>query len=514
MLSNINQEQPVLSSLPKRGLSLGLRLTLSTALIVSLVMGGGTFLQHIIELRHQHDVHESLLKESLSPLAARIETASTLEELRHDIQQFHLSYSNRGYPSHEVLLLDESNTVIISTRPDITLEGSKHSFKASVPVSLQVSAIGQGTLAVLKDITEYEHSVKRQWVFWIIHMVITLGSIFLFLYPAIHFLVTKPIKNLVQGVRKMEMGYWGKVPIRSGAWEIRWLAWRFENMISEVRKAVAHLLEAERKAQSLMQLSNGKDKIAPTKKMVELPASYSEDHTSPVYQDLLMKCQQLESASPGDPDSLNLAQKVWAEDSVTANRLGYWEVKSRLEDGALKILDPEAYFTLNSQLSEMKESLHVWAEKRGEELCNALKDRMIPCVSVFHRMKHTAGVWAKMQNKDLNLDEIHDLYAFRVLVPTESDCYSALGVLHQAFKPVIGRFKDYIAHPKENGYQSLHTCVMPEEGPIFEIQIRSIAMHQQSESGTAAHWIYKKDGDNGRRKFTSRSWWGRLWRHI
>jgi GTP pyrophosphokinase len=209
-----------------------------------------------------------------------------------------------------------------------------------------------------------------------------------------------------------------------------------------------------------------------------------------------------------------LAQKVWAEDSVTANRLGYWEVKSRLEDGALKILDPEAYFTLNSQLSEMKESLHVWAEKRGEELCNALKDRMIPCVSVFHRMKHTAGVWAKMQNKDLNLDEIHDLYAFRVLVPTESDCYSALGVLHQAFKPVIGRFKDYIAHPKENGYQSLHTCVMPEEGPIFEIQIRSIAMHQQSESGTAAHWIYKKDGDNGRRKFTSRSWWGRLWRHI
>jgi len=513
VLSNINQEQPVLSSLPQRGLSLGLRLTLSTVLIVSLVMGGVTFIQHTIDLRNQHIVHENLLKESLSPLAARIEKASTLEELQHDIEQFHLSYSNRGYPSHEVVLLDGSNTVIVSTRSESIIEGDKYTFKASVPISLQVLDNEIGTLTVLKDITEYERSVKRQWTFWVIHMVITLGTIFLFLYPAIHFLVIKPIRGLVKGVKKMEMGYWGKVSTHSGAWEIKWLAWRFENMIAEVRKAVAHLLEAERKAQILMQSSYNKERHTPSKKLVKLAPSYSENLTSPVYQDLLMKCQQLESASPSDLDALDLAHKVWEEDSVTANRLGFWEVKSRLEDGALKLLDPEAYATLNNQLSEMKESLHIWAEKRGEELCNALEDKMIPCVSVFHRVKHTAGVWAKMQNKDLNLDEIHDLYAFRVLVPTESDCYSALGVLHHAFKPVIGRFKDYIAHPKENGYQCLHTCVMPEEGPIFEIQIRSTAMHQHSESGTAAHWIYKKEGDNGKRKYTSGSWWGRLWRH-
>jgi (p)ppGpp synthase/HD superfamily hydrolase len=139
---------------------------------------------------------------------------------------------------------------------------------------------------------------------------------------------------------------------------------------------------------------------------------------------------------------------------------------------------------------------------------------MIPCVSVIHRVKHTAGVWAKMQDKGLNLDEIYDLYAFRVLVPTESDCYSALGVLHQTFEPTIGRFKDYIAHPKENGYQSLHTCVIPKEGPIFEIQIRSVAMPQHSESGIAAHWIYKKYGDNGQRKYSSGFWWSRLWQHT
>jgi ppGpp synthetase/RelA/SpoT-type nucleotidyltranferase len=510
MLSNINHEQTVISALPNRGLSLGLRLTLSTALIVSIVMGGVSFIQHTIELRNQHDIHESLLEESLSPLAARIEIATTIEELRNDIEQFHFSYRNRGYPSHEVVLLDESKSVVFSTLPDSTLVGNKNTFKASVPISLQVPAMGKGTLIVFKDIAEYERSVKRQWGFWIVHMAITLGAIFLFLYPAIHFLVTKPIKSLVIGVRKMEMGYWGKVPIRSGAWEIRWLAWRFESMISEVRKAVAHFIDAERKAQSLIQLPYSKNKQTPSTKLIKQEASYSEDQTSPVYQDLLKKCQQLESASPGDLGSLDLAQKVWEEDSEIANRLGYWEIKPRLEDAALRLLNPEAYSALNSQLSEMKESLHEWAEKLGSELCNALEDKMIPCAGVFHRVKHTAGVWTKMQSKWLNIEEIHDLYAFRILVPTESDCYSALGVLHQEFKPVIGRFKDYIAHPKKNGYQSLHTCVKPEKGPVFEIQIRSIAMHQHSESGTAAHWIYKKNGENGRQKYTSRSWWSRL----
>ena len=138
---------------------------------------------------------------------------------------------------------------------------------------------------------------------------------------------------------------------------------------------------------------------------------------------------------------------------------------------------------------------------------------MVPYIMIQHRVKHTAGVWKKMKSKKLNLDQIHDLYAFRIVVPTESDCYWTLGVIHRTFKPVVGRFKDYIAHPKGNGYQSLHTCVEPKEGPIFEIQIRSIAMHQHSESGTAAHWIYKNEGENGKTKLVSRSWWSRLFQY-
>lgn len=200
MLLNVNiaQKQSVTSSLPKRGLSLGLLLTLSTLFIVSLVMGVVTYVQHSIELKSQHKIHENLLRESLSPLVSRIETATTIEEIQHDIEQFHLSYGNRGYPSHDVILLDENNKVIASTHDGKDLDKAKYSFKASVPISLQVSDNKQSTLIVFKDVTEYKSSIKRQWIFWIIHMAITLVTIFLFLYPAIYFLVTKPIKNLVK----------------------------------------------------------------------------------------------------------------------------------------------------------------------------------------------------------------------------------------------------------------------------------------------------------------------------
>jgi ppGpp synthetase/RelA/SpoT-type nucleotidyltranferase len=514
MLLNVNidqKQQSVASDIPRRGLSLGLLLTISTLFIVSLVMGVVTYFQHSVELSNQYKIHENLLRESLSPLAAKIEKARTIEEIEHDVQQFHLSFSNRGYPSHDVILLGESNDVITTTRTVNALPEDEYAFKSTVPISLQLPGHEQATLVVLKNVTEYKSSIKRQWIFWFIHMAITLATIFLFLYPAIYFLVTKPVKNLVKGVQKMEMGYWGKVPVRSGAWEIRWLAWRFENMISEIRKAIAHLIEAERKAQRLIQLSNIKINNNDPPQLAMLTTSYPKDHTSPIYQDLLRKCKKLESSSPDDPEATNLANRAWQEDSITANRLGFWEIKSRLEDGALKVLEPEAFNILNNQLTEMKEFLQVWAEKQGEELCNALKEKMIPCVRIFHRVKHTAGVWSKMQDKGLTLDEIHDLYAFRVLVPTETDCYAALGVLHQAFKPVVGRFKDYVAHPKQNGYQSLHTCVKPVEGPAFEIQIRSVAMHQHSENGIAAHWVYKKNGENGKSKLSTRSWWKRLW---
>jgi HAMP domain-containing protein len=512
MQKNLQEEYSSERPLYLPGLSLGWRLTIYLSLIVGIVMGGVTFIQRSIELKNQRLAHENLIRESLAPLAVRLESTDSLDELRTDIKQFHLAYANRGHPSHEVILLDEKDEIVFSTFPNINLENKQGYLTASMPVLLPVLENRVGNLVVFKDITEYRQSVRRQWLFWTLHLAITLITIFLFLYPAVYFLVTRPIKNLVKGVKKMEMGYWGKVPLKAGAWEVRWLAWRFENMVSEVRKAVAHLLEAERKAQNLIYAGVSTNKSNSSKSVLNHVDTGAEDFTSPVYQELLMKCQQLESISTVNQDSILLAQKVWQEDAVKADRLGYWGIKSRLENAALRQIDPEAYHTLNIRLSEMQNSLKSWAEKCGRDLRDALEKKMIPYINISHRVKHTAGVWKKMKSKDLNLDEIHDLYAFRIIVPTESDCYTALGILHQAFKPVIGRFKDYIAHPKQNGYQSLHTCVMPKEGPIFEIQIRSAAMHQHSEKGTASHWLYKQNNGNGLIKVDKLPWWSKILR--
>jgi GTP pyrophosphokinase len=109
------------------------------------------------------------------------------------------------------------------------------------------------------------------------------------------------------------------------------------------------------------------------------------------------------------------------------------------------------------------------------------------------------------------MDEIQDLFAFRIIVATETDCYAALGVIHQKYKPVITRFKDYIARPKENGYRSLHTCVIADDGPVFELQIRSIAMDRQAERGDAAHWVYKKDEHETTLQPVVTRWWQKLW---
>ena len=111
-----------------------------------------------------------------------------------------------------------------------------------------------------------------------------------------------------------------------------------------------------------------------------------------------------------------------------------------------------------------------------------------------HRVKHPAGIFRKTHDKGLSLDQIHDVVAFRIVVADESACYVALKAIHGRFEPLLLRFKDYIAEPKENGYQSLHTCIRAPGGLVYEVQIRTVAMHAQAEGGDAAHWRYKKDG--------------------
>jgi (p)ppGpp synthase/HD superfamily hydrolase len=212
---------------------------------------------------------------------------------------------------------------------------------------------------------------------------------------------------------------------------------------------------------------------------------------TPLHGELEKLCERLEAASPGDAEAVELARAVYGDHALTADRLGFHDLKARMEDAALRLTEPKAFATLSERLYELRANLGDWAERQREVMLVALERRGIPCTGILHRVKHTAGVRAKMRGKDLDLDEVHDLFAFRIIVPTETDCYSALGVIHHLYEADVSRFKDYIAEPKENGYEALHTCVQSEGTPLFEVQIRSVAMDQHAERGNALHWQYK-----------------------
>jgi len=188
-----------------------------------------------------------------------------------------------------------------------------------------------------------------------------------------------------------------------------------------------------------------------------------------------------------------------------AHRLGIRAIKEELEDLSISYLDPVAYH-------EIEQSLEKQSNTRTEfltEIKNKIKDRMESVVSGAHvsgRIKSVHGIYRKMYMQNKNFDQIYDIYAVRIIVDTVIDCYNCLGVIHDMYKPIPGRFKDYISTPKPNMYQSLHTTVLGKEGIPFEVQIRTWDMHHTAEYGIAAHWKYKL-GINGTAKFEERLTW-------
>jgi GTP pyrophosphokinase len=176
-----------------------------------------------------------------------------------------------------------------------------------------------------------------------------------------------------------------------------------------------------------------------------------------------------------------------------AKRLGIEKIARELEDLGMRYLHPVLYRRLNEHLERNKARYLKTIEKTTAELDRALKDAKLDA-RVSGRLKHIYSLFDKMQKNALELEEIHDLIAVRVIADNVSDCYSVLGLVHTRWKPLEGRFKDYIASPKPNGYQSLHTTVIGPDGEMCEIQIRTREMHEASEQGVAAHWKYKEDG--------------------
>ena len=174
-----------------------------------------------------------------------------------------------------------------------------------------------------------------------------------------------------------------------------------------------------------------------------------------------------------------------------AHRLGMQKVKWELEDLSLKYLDPVGYDEITAALEAKSAEYTVFMDRVQGEIVKRLNELEIDN-TVYGRVKHPYSIYRKMYGQDKTFDQVYDLFAFRVLVNTVTDCYNVLGAIHDLYKPVLGRFKDYIAMPKPNMYQSLHTTVIGEDGIPFEVQIRTYEMHAIAEYGVAAHWKYKQ----------------------
>jgi len=179
-----------------------------------------------------------------------------------------------------------------------------------------------------------------------------------------------------------------------------------------------------------------------------------------------------------------------------ANRLGIWQLKWELEDLAFRFLEPDTYRLVAGLLDEKRAEREEYVEQLRARLEGELRAQGIKA-SVFGRPKHIYSIVKKMRGKSLDFDQVFDIRALRVIVPEVKDCYAALAWVHQRFVPVEAEFDDYIARPKPNGYQSLHTVVREASGKAVEIQIRTQAMHDHAEHGVAAHWAYKEAGAKG-----------------
>ena len=189
-----------------------------------------------------------------------------------------------------------------------------------------------------------------------------------------------------------------------------------------------------------------------------------------------------------------------------ASRLGISKLKVELDNLALKYLEPEAYNRLVDEINQKKLSREGFIDSIVEQLSQRLNASGIEA-ETYGRVKHYFSIYKKMKTQNRTLDEIYDLFAVRVIVNTVPDCYAALGIVHEMYTPLPGRFKDYVAMPKPNHYQSIHTTVIAKNGLPFEVQIRTHEMHHTAEYGIAAHWKYKEGGTEGLTKEEEKLSW-------
>src|SRR6185312_14430280 len=189
---------------------------------------------------------------------------------------------------------------------------------------------------------------------------------------------------------------------------------------------------------------------------------------------------------------IKIAQETRDIYAPIANRLGMSKVKNELEELSFRYLEPQAYESLRAKVDARRRATEGLIEELKTNVAAKLREQSVPVIEIDGRIKRLWSISQKLKKQRIELDQVYDFIALRIITDSVKDCYAALGIIHQTWSPVPGRIKDFIAMPRPNGYQSLHTSVISEHGMPFEVQIRTIEMHRMAEEGVAAHWKYKE----------------------
>jgi GTP diphosphokinase / guanosine-3',5'-bis(diphosphate) 3'-diphosphatase len=193
-----------------------------------------------------------------------------------------------------------------------------------------------------------------------------------------------------------------------------------------------------------------------------------------------------------DERRVKIAQETIDIYAPIANRLGMSKIKNELEELSFRYLEPKAYESLRSQVDQRRKAAEGMIDELKRTVEGKLREAQVPVIQIDGRIKRLYSIFQKLKRQKIDLEQVYDLVALRIVTESVRDCYAALGIIHQTWSPVPGRIKDFIAMPRPNGYQSLHTSVVSERGFPFEVQIRTEEMHRHAEEGIAAHWKYKE----------------------
>jgi HAMP domain-containing protein len=469
-------------------------------LIVTCTMAAISGTQLWFDLRSDLRDQQRRLGDSLAPLAAEMQTAQTRQAARAALLNFHGAYSDRGEADHHLAVIDDTGRTLIQTGS----QGPNPNSTVSSAVRIVAPALGPGeqTLLIATTGADFDAMRERRWRDWAAHVGATAALTLAMLFVVIRREVMRPIDRLLEGVRKMELGYWDDMPDPGGAWELRWLGWRFRVLGQELNVTVENLVAAQRRSFAMEPRSSDTGDVPIGTDAA--PAAATTLHAGAVLTRMKGRLARLGCGESRCAADRALAQLVWDQEAPLAERLGRPELSAALEDAALRILDPAGFTDIHARIELLRPSLELQARGRKVRLERALSARDVRVIEMQWRIKHAAGAWRKMQQKHLRVEQLHDLVALRIIVPAEADCYHALGAVHDLYPPLVGRFKDYILAPKPNGYRSLHCSVRDADGSVFEVQIRSAAMHKHAETGAASHAEYR-DLSSLRQTIRSRS---------